>query len=165
MQRLFLASFAKLYDYDAIKKEFSDCFLGRWTPEENLHMTLYYFGMVEDVKTTIKNVEGLISSFEKIELMGLNTFSHPPRVFYAGLKYDPFTPMYKKLQKEFQADKKYFNPHITLMRVKQTLNNKYREKIHHYDNKIIGTLENRISLVKSEISSKGSVYTKIHTFY
>jgi hypothetical protein len=35
MKRLFLASFAKLYEYDSIKKEFSDCFAGRWTSVEN----------------------------------------------------------------------------------------------------------------------------------
>jgi 2'-5' RNA ligase len=164
MKRLFLASFAKLYEYDSIKKEFSDCFAGRWTSVENLHMTLYYFGSVEDVEKLIKDLKKLIYPFKEVELTGLNTFSRPPRVLYAKLKTDPFSKIYGQLQKKFHLDKRYFNPHVTLMRIKQTLNDQYRKKIHHYDDKIIGILENQISLVKSETTAQGPIYTKIHTF-
>lgn len=163
MQRLFLASFARLYDYDAIKRDFDDSFRGRWIPQENLHLTLYFFGSVKDAGKIIKSTETIVFPRKEVPLMGLGTFSKPPRIFYAGLRTNPFTDSHNALQKKFGASKNHFKPHITLMKVKQTINSQYKEKIIQYDHKIIGVLENEISLVKSEITSKGVIYTKIRT--
>jgi len=149
-------------DKDAIK----------WVKTENLHITLAFLGNVPIEKISllcdiIESVSKTNNPF-KINLEGLGFFPNirQPKVFWIGINKSTYLLDLKrqldvKLQQaDISYDKKAFSPHITIARLKKTIevekqiiNNAFKADF----------LAKEIHLVKSELFKDGPIYTKIYS--
>jgi RNA 2',3'-cyclic 3'-phosphodiesterase len=149
---------------------------GKFVEKDNLHLTLKFLGdLTEEQITSIEKKLSEIK-FNKINCSLSNFGIFPNReyikVLWIGLKPEKnfenlFSVVDEKLSEiGFSKDDKKFIPHITLARVKQIKDkdlflNKF-ENLKIPSEKILLT---KISLIKSELYPKGSVYKVIKSFY
>lgn len=182
MKRLFAAikihpdeKLIKYYDqlrnalkYDKIK----------WVDENNLHLTLKFFGETEEEK--IDEIIDLIddavydtTSFEiSLKNTGIFGSSYKPRVIWFGFEnYDPVTDLFKRLKENLETtgyhyDRQNFVPHLTVGRVK------FIKDIKHFQ-QVIGNFKNvdlqkekisKLILFESILSRKGPTYEVIEEF-
>lgn len=102
----------------------------RWTPAENLHLTLRFIGEIDDaraerVEATLADVHGRNAPFD-VEPLGLGVLPsrRTPRVL--TVRIDPSEPLqrlYGTLQDALAAvdverEERLFRPHVTLARFK-----------------------------------------------
>lgn len=98
----------------------------RWTSEENMHLTLRFFGdadhgQAEDLAYELQRIDQ--PSFE-IELDGAGQFSRGAgiKMFWMGLKpLEPLLVLHTKIERAarrsgFPSERRTFKPHITLAR-------------------------------------------------
>jgi RNA 2',3'-cyclic 3'-phosphodiesterase len=148
----------------------------RWVSPEKIHLTLKFFGNIEEVKidSIINAIEGPVHKTPTFSLLvrGMGAFPHikNPRVIWVGL-VDP-KGVLASFQKEvelrlseigFEPEDRAFQPHLTLGRV-----NSNRER-----NELVGTMEKhlgeafgelmveRVILFKSELRPSGPMYTSL----
>ncbi len=99
----------------------------RWTPEENLHITLQFLGYISDEKVLeiCSLVQNVLTKFESFEIC-LNRIIIGPsekqqRMIWAmGEKSKELKNLVEKIEKSlgiFIANKKEFRPHVTLGRL------------------------------------------------
>ena len=101
----------------------------RWTPPDNLHLTVRFIGEVaqaqaETIKTSLKSVH--LQGFS-LQLNGLGFFNKGPQaVVWAGILPSPGLTVLKQQvdaalarHADIMADAGRFSPHITLGRMKQ----------------------------------------------
>jgi 2'-5' RNA ligase len=102
----------------------------KWVEEENLHLTLKFFGetderLVPGISDSLSLVCSGVPSFS-LRLKGIGIFGsrYQPRVVWSGIDpYDKLVELMKKVQKEmvnhgFEADRQNTVPHLTLGRIK-----------------------------------------------
>jgi len=94
----------------------------RWVPEENYHITLYFFGetnKLEKIKKKIEKVVWEINSFYMFS-RGLDIFSNKNHIIYLGFyRQKEIENLAKKLKLIFDPQNKnnqQFIPHLTLAR-------------------------------------------------
>jgi RNA 2',3'-cyclic 3'-phosphodiesterase len=163
-----------------VEPRFSDSF-GRWTSEENLHLTLRFFGSVEEgdaiaIGEALQKVVGDVSAFS-VSAGELGCFPNAsrPRIVWLGLKKD--TERLVKFEASVRAatasfgqapEDRDFHPHLTLARVKEA-RRPDRDALSELMRKgapinvpdwRIGKLE----LIRSELSPSGSVYTTLAAY-
>jgi len=85
MNRLFLALKAQLHDYNAIQSDFLGSIKGRWVTNENLHMTICYFGDTYSVDELLEKLPRLVEEIEPLSLKSLGYFEHN-NILYAKVK-------------------------------------------------------------------------------
>jgi 2'-5' RNA ligase len=100
----------------------------RWTPPQNLHLTLRFIGEVDE--TTADDIDGQLQGIRAaafpLEIDGLGTFAHGRRAFHlwVGAKR---TPSLMHLQEKIESavvragcdpERRRFQPHVTLARLK-----------------------------------------------
>ena len=161
--RLFLGVRAKLYDYESIKRAYSPYFRGKWVEEENLHATLYFFGD-RDKEEVIEKVKSVDFPHKKIYLKGEGSFGRPPRVLFVNLEENIYLKSHLHLEKLFGKTGRRFQPHVTLIRIKEILNNGYKKLLHKESQKELGYLYPQVTLFKSDLTPKGPIYTPICSF-
>ena len=92
---------------------------GKYTREENLHLTLAFIGEYGYPDKVLAALEELDFKEFTIEIDGIGNFGD---LYWAGLKDNPYLiSLVKSLRKklsdyEIPFDRKKFSPHITLMR-------------------------------------------------
>lgn len=159
--RLFIASPVTLDDYEAVKKDFEGIFEGKWTKEENLHLTWIFLGETEH-KTPILNKLKILTPLEsEVQISKLGYFGRPPKVFYAKAESEV---LYSKAREFKEAGFKLyrFKPHITLCRIKVIHDYKaYKEMMKSYREKMLGKILPQIDLYKSTLTQKGAYYEKL----
>ena len=151
----------------------------KWVKPGSIHLTLKFFGNIEE-KTIddISNIVGEIASqFNAFHLDVEDAGAFPnasrPRVIWVGTSFVKGTleRLHKELETRlvelgFEPEKRYFNPHLTLGRVKSLKGKKLltenMEKIKGY--KLGSFLVERLFLFKSDLRPTGAVYTKLRTF-
>ena len=165
MNRLFLAVPAVLFDYEKLKRDFSDLISGRWTPDENLHVTLYHFGDRFKSAALVNKLIPLVLQIEPSEIIGLEFFSRN-NILYARTDNASLEALYTRITKELALPtKNIFIPHITLMRIKKIRNRELLgQKLRLYDNRSIGSLIPVIDLMQSHLYSDGARYELIQRF-
>lgn len=163
-----------------IQPRFSDAF-ARWTSEENLHLTLRFFGSVEptDAIAIGEALQKAVSNVPAFSVSAgeLGCFPNPSRPGIVWLGFTKDTASLMKLEENMRAetaalgqapDDRDFHPHLTLARVKEArpqdraaLIELLRKgpPIEVPDWRIGG-----IELIRSELGAGGSVYTPLATY-
>lgn len=154
--------------------------LVRWTPAENMHLTLKFLGDVRQ-----PNVEFLIQMLRTqadhvspfaIQLTGLGCFPSPkrPRVIYIGIQAPAALGA---LQREiesasrrfgYESDERPFSPHLTLGRVRQNISSidqqTIRRAVEGTQVDVLGSARvDSVHLYRSELKPSGSVYTRLYS--
>jgi len=149
----------------------------RWVRPEGLHLTLKYFGEVEDIKIgLIKQAMDITASFIEafsLEYGGFGVFPSPnkARVIWTGLSEgaSEVTKLAEELEdnlsgKGFTPEKRLYHPHLTLGRLRYALpENVIRMIIEEESSfrssaKAIGGL----ILFESRLFKQGAVYTPLY---
>lgn len=149
----------------------------RWTPRENLHLTLKFLGsmeedLVEDLGELMDGLVGDLGPF-RMRTEGIGAFPHPkrPRILWAGV--DPesaaqLATLHRRLEDELDSfdveeDNHPFKAHITFGRIKsgKSVNlNSLRSSLPEgpFGESEIG----EVVLYKSELRPEGSNYRVVY---
>lgn len=104
----------------------------RWTPEQNLHFTLWFFGEVEEgtgagIAAALAEPWALPKFQVIIGSAGAFPPSGPPRILWLGLLrgQESFAALHRELARRlaplgFPAERRPYHPHVTIGRVKET---------------------------------------------
>ena len=157
---------------DQLRASFPDASLS-WTRVENIHLTLKFFGNVEQkfIPKIEKAAELAVKEFQLFEILiaGTGVFPRPkqPRVLWIGVT-DPENNLAelqrrfeeKAVAKGFPKEERPFKPHLTVARVRKPDSTREVAEM----NQRLGfrpmTMPVRELVVfRSELSSKGSRYT------
>lgn len=152
----------------------------KWVDKENWHITIKFLGEVrknkiDDIKNKIDNM----SNFKKFYLQfnKINAFPNLnyPKVIYLAINrsQENLIKIHKEIEKEllkinFKRDEREYTPHLTIARTRKSSEmKKISKKINEYYSKkyfinIFSFIEG-ISLMKSELTSEGAIYTEIFT--
>ncbi|MFH1194068.1 MAG: RNA 2',3'-cyclic phosphodiesterase [bacterium] len=148
----------------------------RWEGKEKLHITLKFLGDVEESKTEliIDALKETANKYRKIKCsfnkFGIFFKDHILRILWGEIEYenhlnDIVNEIEDRMEKiGFSKEKRRFKAHFTILRIKgREDKEKINKFVQHNFDKIDYTAEN-ISLIKSELLPKGSVYKRIETF-
>jgi 2'-5' RNA ligase len=156
MKRIFLALKAQIDDYDKLQSDFEGLIKGRWVPDENLHITVCYFGDAYSVDELLQKMPPLSGKIETLELNSLGYFEHNS-ILYAKIKSQKLDMIQSSISTIFSlANSKPFIGHVTLMRIKKIEDKEaFKQTLNSYENKIIGRVESRFELMQSHIEHPG----------
>lgn len=103
----------------------------RWTRSENRHLTLHFFGEVEQetlekIKVSVLSVKGCQQPF-RVEVTGLGAFPNPhrPRILWLGLEpKDQLRQLHEDCRKQLHqagvaTESRPYSPHLTVGRLRQ----------------------------------------------
>jgi len=152
----------------------------KWVEEENLHLTLRFFGnisenLVEKIYKKCKEACKKVNPFElKLAEVGYFPLKGIPRVIWIGIKESSnnlliLDNLLKKALKPLKLEnkKEKFHPHITLLRIKEKTDPAAFKKLFEELKKTSKDLEGKtffvkeIIIFKSELSSSGPKYTPL----
>ena len=143
-----------------VQADLKECGLrGRFTKEENLHLTLAFIGEYGNPDKVLDAMERASFREMPIEISGIGNFGD---LYWAGLENNPaLIAFVKRLRKclaedDIPFDRKKFSPHVTLVR---------RGEFIHGRASLPSSLPEMkmnvksIALVKSEQGKNGMIYT------
>jgi 2'-5' RNA ligase len=152
----------------------------RWVKPQGMHLTLKFLGDVPGERIPeIQSVLGILAkdyaSFP-LTLKGTGTFPPAPqipRVVWVGIEEnEPLRNIQARVENElhkirFPKEKRKFQPHLTLGRVKKPQNIKLiMEMLHRYEQAMFGTMNmNRLIFYKSTLKPSGAEYTVLSEAY
>jgi len=149
----------------------------KWTKPENIHLTLKFLGSVDEVQINqIKSILDKVASNckpFKISLFKIGCFPKLdyPRVVWVGIDKgcSDAEAIAKDIEEDlskigFTKEKRSFSAHLTLGRVRSGKNRKNLvEKIKSLEfDSSTEMLAKEITLFKSTLTPKGSIYTSLH---
>lgn len=148
-----------------------------WVRPENLHLTLHFLG--DQAPGRVDLLPGLMDSVTELagpfdmQVRGVGYFGSPrrPRVIWAGI--DPVPDVLLALQRamsrtlavaDFIVEARPFHPHITLGRVRGgSVPSALTSEVISTTNGVFGEASvRRVSLMRSQLSRDGAVYTTLH---
>ena len=149
-----------------------------WVKRENIHITLNYLGETdsEKIEEHAIQIESVVNTFPSFKLGTTDTGIYPhanePRVLWVGsAPYDlTLSALKQKLDKElthlgYRLDKRSFQPHITLARVK-TISRK-SSFIHKFLTTEVREFNFEVDTVKwmkSTLTPTGAEYEELKSF-
>lgn len=182
--RAFIAIDVPQATQDAIEKEISRLqhILGaqtiRWTPASNMHLTLKFLGNIPEThvdffKQMLTQITETHGAFD-LPIGGLGSFSSGKLIRVLWLGIQPIAEL-TSIQRDVEAgayrlgyekEARAFSPHLTLGRVKQNIRPNEMQSIRSVlqtfqFGKIPSVRVDSLHLYQSELSPKGSVYTKL----
>ena len=165
MNRLFLALKAKLNDYNSLQSDFRGAIKGRWIADENLHMTICYFGDTYSVDELLNKLSALVEEIEPLALESLGYFEHN-NILYAKVRSKKLEILQASINNSLSLpNSKLFIPHVTLIRIKEINNKKaFKQMLKNYKNKTIGNLNTTLELINSHLYSDGAKYELLKRF-
>ena len=148
----------------------------KWSPPENLHITVRFIGEWPD-----ERLAGIQSALARCRKLGPFTIDvsrfgflpnpHRPRIFFAGVHAGPELAMLAKSADEAldtagsPSESRAYSPHITLARIKDENIVALRERIAAMTETAFGSFEAReLSLYLSRTGPKGSVYSILESY-
>ncbi len=157
---LFLSLPATIDEYQTIQDDFSGVIMGRWTPPENLHLTLSFYGNKFTRDELLEKLASVKLTITPSVLRGMGYFKRR-HILYANVDNPALASLYKTLNALFELPVRHdFVAHVTLMRVKEVLDAEGFERcLEGYKEKPIGTLGNTPELMQSELYSEGARYS------
>jgi 2'-5' RNA ligase len=138
----------------------------RWVKEENLHLTLAFIGKEERAREVGQVIDRLTPRSIKLKTDGITLLPTPkkPRVLAVKVTDETggLSDLVKELRKGLQQhhlpfDKKPFNPHITIARLKSHAPRRERDSFSPRIPKI-EFMVNKIVLMESRPTPSGSLY-------
>ncbi|MDO9350005.1 MAG: RNA 2',3'-cyclic phosphodiesterase [Deltaproteobacteria bacterium] len=148
----------------------------RWVSPENIHLTLKFFGTIEEsiIESIIKLIEGPVQGtplfFLKIQGMGAFPGLKNPRVIWMGFQEgkEIIVAIQKQLERElgkigFPPEDRPFHPHLTLGRMRS---NRGKDELvrgmERYREEEFGNFQvEKVVLFKSELRPTGPIYTAL----
>ena len=161
--RLFIASPVVLYDYTALKEDFSEVLEGKWVEGENLHLTWAFLGNRPSSWAIRARMAWLSPLSRPVTVSGLGSFGRPPRILHARSREKL---LYNKASEFREAgfELTRFAPHITLCRIKRIYDYKrFKELKKSYREKILGEILPEITLYESVLTKERAYYKKIES--
>lgn len=146
-----------------------------WEPKQKLHLTIKFIGdvsaqIIDDISNELVFIENYSSIKCAIENFGFFYREGKPKILWVGLATDIFlirliTELNDRLNKfSIPIDNRKFNPHITLLRIKNDLENNFVNNFKNFTFKPILFKANSISLYKSILHPEGSIYSEIKNY-
>lgn len=175
MPRLFAAVDIGPGQAAALEQLRDETLKARWTPPDQFHLTLRFLGDVEE-DTSDQLIEVLAEAkVEPFELGGdgLDVFPsrRRPRVLVARIDRHP---QLMRLQQQIDRrvlglgipeDRRSFNPHVTLARLKGAGPQEVREFMkQHADFRLGAFRVDRFHLYRSDLGPNGAVHTVLETY-
>lgn len=152
-----------------IQKEFAPLIKAKFVEPENLHLTLKFFGEIdeEDVKEIVKGLRKV--RFGKFPIKLGNVGFYPnlnhARVFCIKLESDKINELYKLVEKSVEIKDDGFDCHVTLARIKEIKNkHEFTEKVKDFKIKPISFEAKEFILEKSTLTEKGPIYEDVEKF-
>ena len=148
----------------------------RWVGPEKIHLTLKFFGNIEESK-----VDEIIQEIEEpvrqtppfsIRIRGIGAFPHlkSPRVVWIGLVDEKgiLIPFQRQLERAlekagFAAEKRSFQPHLTLGRANSSRGkDELIWRVEKHEEEDLGEFGvERVVLFKSDLRPTGPIYTAL----
>lgn len=146
-----------------------------WEPKDKLHLTIKFIGNVSDeMKDHISKELTFIDQFSEIKCafynFGFFYRDNKPIILWAGLSTDDqlnklITAVNEGLKKfSIPIEQRKFNPHITLLRIKNDPGINFVNTFKNFTFKPILFSANSITLYKSVLSPEGSKYFGIKNY-
>lgn len=142
---------------------------------ENVHITLKFLGDAEE--TLVDEIEKIMSNAVKetksfnIQLKGTGIFPNNNyiKVVWVGIEHsDPIATIANEIDEKlskigFKKEGRTFSPHLTIARVKTSINkDKLLQTIEKYrDIEFVDMTVDSIKLKKSDLTPKGPIYTTL----
>ena len=176
MPRLFIAIDIPSRQRKVLASMKDDAIHARWTPAEQYHITLRFLGKVDDEKTArlAEALSTIESGCPEVHSAGLDAFPNlrRPRVLIVKVEPDPVLMSLQKdvdriaTELEIEQDRKSFNPHVTLARLKEGARPaQVREYVPaRSEFRIDPFTATEFHLYESKVSSKGAVHTVLRTY-
>lgn len=155
---------------DALHAQLGARVHARWIPVENLHITLWFIGEVDDEHgeaiTNALNPPFHLAPFD-LELRGAGAFppSGPPRVFWIGARRggDSMLALYNEVAARlkplgFEAERRSYSAHLTIARVKEARRRDVRSVLKQIDADAGSCRVAAVTLFRSRLSPKGASY-------
>lgn len=158
---------------EELKKSKADV---RWVKPDNVHLTLKFFGNIEDKKTEkiIEIMENICSQYAPftIEIKGMGTFPNikSPRVLWVGIEgNDTLKTLQEEIENKmesigFEREDRAFTAHLTLGRFRSSIEKEgllKAVKLHEKDTFVGSINVQSLSLIRSDLHPEGARYTKI----
>ncbi|MDY6872403.1 MAG: RNA 2',3'-cyclic phosphodiesterase [Chloroflexota bacterium] len=152
----------------------------KWSGIKKYHLTLKFLGEISEnklpeIKTILARTAKTQTAFE-ISVGGLKFFPNvkKPHTIVLGVQEGmPLVRLHQRLDFELQAvgfpgDKRTFTPHLTLARVRRSVNRaraaKIGETLSQFRVDTLGQfVVDEVHLYQSELNPKGSIYTPLFT--
>lgn len=147
----------------------------KWEPLEKLHLTIKFIGDVSnEMKDKISNELLFVNNYQTIKCsfskFGFFYRDDKPFILWAGLNVDKtlfnlIAKLNTKLEKlSIPIEQRKFNPHITLLRIKNDSGINFVNNFKNFTFEPILFTANSITLYKSILQSKGSKYFEIKNY-
>jgi len=148
----------------------------RWTNPEKIHLTLKFFGNIEEsrIDPIFKSIEEPIRNTLpfSLKVRGVGAFPHlkNPRVIWIGLVEEKgiLTSFQKQIETQlekvgFQPENRPFHPHLTLGRMKSSRGKEELvERMEKHREEEFGIFKvERVILFKSDLRPSGPIYTPL----
>jgi len=169
--------FAALKIPEEIKdKIFGYCFDGvenssdyKWEAKEKIHLTLKFIGDVKDellpeIINEIEFVKRYSSFYCTISKFGFFFRDREPKILWCNLDTDDSMVMLvdeldKRLRKfGIEVEKRKFKGHLTLLRIKKNVNEKFIQGFKEYKFDPVNFNTNQVALIQSMLKPTGSEY-------
>ncbi len=149
----------------------------KWVEQQNIHLTMKFLGEVkedriEEVVSALNEVAKESKPFEAIiKDLGVFPKLEFPRVVWVGLERgaEESKALARRVDERleklgFQRESRPFSPHLTIGRVRSPKNKAaLKEKIMATSiEKVLSQRVDSIILFKSELTSQGPIYSKLH---
>jgi len=148
----------------------------RWTSPETIHLTLKFFGNIEEsrIDPIFKSIKEPIRSTPpfSLKVRGVGAFPHlkNPRVIWIGLvdEREALPSLQKQIETYlekvgFQPEDRPFRPHLTLGRMKSSRGKEeLAGSMERYREEEFGDFEvEKVVLFKSDLRPSGPIYTPL----
>jgi 2'-5' RNA ligase len=179
MNRLFIALPVdkKIVEHIFNKIEKKESYkLFKWEKKENIHITLKFLGDTEEnlIPFIDKELKEIANKFEhfSLTLNKLGTFNrngNPVILWFNFYKNEIINLLQKEIEQNlekigFRKEEREFLPHVTLLRIKNERDAKLIKSYKEIELEPIEYVINEFYLVKSKLTSQGSIYTKVKTY-
>ena len=158
------------YIYEDVKEDFRGASFGKWVEPENLHFTYHFIGdvaddRVDELKSSLADITVEYASFLKFRGIAVFPNLRRPRILHIPiLNSNLLQDIYENIRGVldslgFETEMKRFKPHLTLQRIKDVDNEKFRKAIEKYKDFDFGTMDAfKVSLIESKLTSRGPIY-------
>jgi 2'-5' RNA ligase len=149
----------------------------RWTRPENIHLTLKFLGDIPEkqlaqVKDSLPEAVSQVRMFS-FRVAGLGAFPNlrRARILWAGVhnKDGQLVGLAQRVDDALQAvgiapEKRHYQPHLTVARVKSSLNGGFAEAFSKYEFEAGLVDVRQLVLMRSELRPSGAVYNPLAKF-